>query len=244
MKTYIKGFLAGICTLAFLAACDTEKKPVFDTGLDGLFFGSINSNNGAVEFQVDTTRLAFGMLPDPSVESSVFTVPTYLIGAMAGYDREVNVEVLREPRNSGTRYEIVRPLLLKAGETSANIDIRIWRTDNLMVERDTIVIGLKDSKDLVMKVKDDFLSRCITIYGGFDRPTWWNEQYVNEVIGRFHEIKMEILLEVLGSTNNPFAPSANQWWFNQIVLNAYCEDNNITYPGTSEIVSFLGENFL
>jgi hypothetical protein len=98
------------------------------------------------------------------------------------------------------------------------------------------------TEDLVVKMKD-FSTRCITFYNGFDRPDWWTDSYIDYNIGRFHELKMEVLLAVLGTTANPVA-DYNSWGFYKTVLNQYCIDNDIRYPDTGEIVIFEGESYL
>lgn len=228
MKTNMKGFIAGFPVLALLFSCNTDKVDLYDPATDGMYFQ--NSK--------DTSRLAFGILEDPTVESAVFTVPVILMGTIAGHDREFYVETVENPRNSATRYEIIQPSVLKAGQSTANIEIRLWQTANLS-DKDTLLIRLKDSPDLRALVRTNSL-RCVTLYKGVDRPAWWTDQYSSLRLGRFHEIKMEILRIVLGSMNDPYAPDPNRWNFNKMILNAYCEENNIVYPGTNERVKFDG----
>lgn len=237
MKTHIRKLLFAIPVAALLVACETEKATLYDTAQDGMYF---SKKTVSYELVDDTVRMAFGSLPDPYVESAVFPVPVILMGSVADVDREFDVEVLKDKTNPGTRYEIVRPLVLKAGEIRANIDIRLWRTENLSV-RDTITLKLVPTADLVVKMAD-FSTRCITFYRGFDRPDWWTDSYIDYDIGRFHEIKMEILMTILGSIGDPLA-DYSAWNFYKIVLNQYCIDNDIRYPDTGELVNFNGENY-
>lgn len=235
MKTNIKGLITVLSAMAVLFACETETAELYKPETDGMYFTKLLV--GVDEMVDDTTRLAFGNLPDPTVESAIFTVPVLLMGSVADYDREFHVETMKEANNSGTRYEIIQPSILKAGATEADIEIKLWKTENLSV-RDTIIIQLVDSPDLRVMMKD-FSTRCITFYKGYDRPEWWTDSYTEYNLGGFHEIKMEILFEVLGSTDNPCSDT-NRWKFYQLVLNDYCKDNDIRDPDTGEIVTFLG----
>ncbi|MCL2562023.1 MAG: DUF4843 domain-containing protein [Rikenellaceae bacterium] len=242
MKTNIKGFIIVLSVLALIFGCENEKVPLYDSAIDGVYFGTTNAASPIVVINNDTSRFAFGALPNPNVESHIFTIPVSLMGTIADHDREFRIEIYKEPTNPGTRYEIIQPSVLKAGATSAVAEIRVWKTSNLMSQRDVITLRLVGTKDLTA-IKAGFMTHCFTIYGGFDRPEWWTDSVIDNTMGRFHEIKMEIMLIVLGSTNNPLTPS-NQQPVNLRALNDYCEENNIKYPGTDELVRFVGERFI
>ena len=239
MKANIKGFIVGLSVLAFLSACEAEKVKLYDPATDGIYFAKIGENEN--EMFEDTTRFAFGALPNPHVESAICTITAHLAGALADHDREFFVDIFKGPGNPATKCEVIQPSILKAGKNTADIEIRVWRTPNLDT-RDTITVKLKSSPDLTAEL-DGMLTRCITLYNKVDKPSWWGDWEVQTRIGRFHEIKMEILNLVLGSIENPLNPAA-EWTFRQAVLNKYCEDNDIKYPGTDEQVSFLGENYI
>ena len=234
MKTTIKGIIATFSISALLLACDQEKVMTWEP-TDCVYFAN----------PTDTSRFSFVTLPDPAVESAIFTVPVTLAGRPVGHDREFYAEVLKNARNSQTKYEIIQPSILKTNESVANIEIKLWRTPNLDISRDTITIVLKGSNDLIAnmayysKNKENMAStRCITFYNGIDKPDWWNATNEAAYFGKYHEIKMQILKIVLGSMDNPRADSAG-WYYYRALLNKYCEDNDIRYPEDDTEVRFL-----
>jgi hypothetical protein len=230
MKT-IKKIIVVLPLLALLFACQKEKVQPFDTSMNGVYFEFLNN-------ATDTVRFSFATLPNPMVESAIFTLPAHLAGAIADYDRIFFVETLNGPKNPDTRYEIIQPSVLKAGETIADIEIRVWKTPNLAIARDTITVVLKGSSDLVAEFARHS-TRSITFFSGIDRPSWWTASVENNHMGRYHEIKMEILQIVLGSMDNPTSPLVTWTFFNQPELNWYCAVNDIRYPDTGEPVRFL-----
>ena len=224
MKTNIKGLIAATCALTLIAACNTEKVSLYDTAYDSVCFPTVGST-------ADTSRFAFGMLPDPNVESFVFTVAVNLVGSLTERDREFSVETLKGPGNSQTKYEIITPSLIKAGEDTAEIEVRVWKTPNLDT-RDTVTIVLRDSKDLLAAIKTQS-TRCLIFYSKVERPSWWEDYY----FGRFHEIKMDVMQAVLGSKDNLLA-NPSEWNFLNSILNEYCQINDVRYPDTDGEVRF------
>ena len=226
----LKGVIAGFLILTVFFSCETEK--VAPIGEACVYFANAR----------DTSRFTFGTLDDPTVESAIFTIPVIIAGATADHDREFFAETLREAKNTQTKYEIIRPSILKAHKDTGYIEIKLWRTPNLDTKRDTITIVLKGSSDLIADMEQNS-TRCVTFYNKIDKPTWWTTTHERYSLGRFHEIKMEILWIVIGSIDNPTSDSA-AWNYRQIILNRYCEENDIKYPGTDEPVRFIGEYYL
>ena len=232
MKMKIKGIIVGFLILIAFFSCVTEEVMTFEP-LGCVYFANAT----------DTSRFTFGTLENPNVESAIFTIPVIIAGASADRDREFFAETLKEAKNAQTKYEIIRPSILKAHKDTGYIEIRLWKTPNLDVVRDTITIVLKGSSDLIADMISNS-TRCVTFYNKVERPTWWDVTNVERYyLGRFHELKMEILQIVLGSMDNPRLDTY-AWTFNQTILNKYCEDNDIKYPGTDEPLRFIGEYYL
>lgn len=227
MKNTIKVIAAGCIALALLCSCRTEKVMTFEP-VDCVFF----QNVGTTE---DTLRFAFGLLPDPTVESAVFTAEVNIAGTSAPRDREFYVDVLKDAGNPQTRYEIITPSVLKAGETVAGVEIRLWRTPNLDTTRDTVTVVLRGSADLIADLSDN-TTRCITFYNPIDMPSWWTKNATH--LGRYHEIKLQVLQIVLGSMEDPVSDDAYAWAYYQVILNDYCADNDVRYPDDNKEVRF------
>ena len=226
----IKKIIVILPLLVLLFACRKEKVQPFDTSMNGVYFEFLNNTT-------DTVRFSFATLPNPIVEYAIFTLPARLAGAIAAADRIFYVETLNAPKSSETRYEIIQPSILKAGETIADIEIRVWKTPNLAIARDTITVVLKGSSDLVSEFARNS-ARCITFYSGIDRPSWWTQNVENVLMGQYHQIKMELLQIVLGSMDNPTTIRATWDFFYQPELNRYCIEHDIMYPGTNDPVRF------
>ena len=223
MKTNIKTVLAVLMVSAALASCSKEE------------VGTINSPDCVYFKNAGISAFSFGFLDDETVESSIFTVQAELAGNAVDYDREFDVEVVKEANDSRTRYEIVRPSVLKAGENTAIVNIKLWQSPNLDIERDTIAVKLVGSSSLIATMEENS-TRYITFYSKIDRPGWWGYDFFTQVLlGRYHEIKVKILYLVLGTTEDPRTTS---WADNQLKLNNYCKQNDVRYPDTGTKVLF------
>ena len=222
----IKGIIAGFLILTTFFSCETEKVMTFEP-LTCVYFANAT----------DTSRFSFGTAVDLNAESAIFTIPVNIIGSATNRDREFFVETLEGAKDAQTRYEIIQPSLLKANRDTAYIEIRVWKTPNLEIDRDAITIVLKGSNDLIADMENNS-SRCVTFYGKIDRPSWWTVANETTHYGRFHEIKMKILNIVLGSMDNPRSDTV-AWPYYKTILNFYCEENDIRYPDTNEPVRFM-----
>ena len=223
MKNNIKGILAGLLVSITISGCNTEKVMTFEPN-DCVYFA----------IPTDTSRFSFAMLENPSVGTHIFTIDVDLAGSPTPEKREFYVDVIDDVRNSQTKYEIVQPSILEAGGTTGTIEIKVWRTENLSVERDTITVRLKGSGDLIAEFEYNS-TRCITFYDRIDKPDWWS--YVHDYyLGQYHDIKMQILQIVTGSMDDPLSSSLATLYMT--FLNKYCEENNVKYPGTDNDVRF------
>lgn len=227
MKTNIKGLIAGFSLLAVLCACEKEKATTYGPK-DCVYFYHDGTS-------ADTAKFAFAMLANSDVESAVFSTEVRLFGVAVDYDRKFDMEVVHGARNPQTKFEIIRPALVKAGETTGYAEIRVWKTANLDTKRDTVTIGLVPTGDLLANFVEHS-TRTITFYNGIDRPKWWTVSY-ESYMGRFHEKKMEILKIVLGSMDDP-RTDVYRWAYSQMLLNEYCELHDIKYPGTENPMRF------
>lgn len=221
MKTNMKGFIAVLSAAVALMACEKQEVMIFKPA-------------DCIYFKNPTTILAtsFGYMND-DVESAIFTAEAFLAGSTADHDRQFSVEVVKEAGNSETRYEIVDPTVLKAGENVANVEIKVWKTANLATARDTIAIRLKPSETLIADMSENS-TRYVTFYNKIEKPSWWTGLFISMQMGRYHDIKVKVLYWVLGSINDP----RSNWVVNQQLLNNYCKINDIRYPDTGGRVLF------
>lgn len=157
------------------------------------------NNMGAIRFaNADTTRFTFAYLEG---DETVLEIPMVLEGEYASRRREVAIKVAREVSNELTRYEILTPVELEANADTAWLKIKIYRTENLQQERDTLTLQIESSKDLLAGDKD-YLLHTLTLYDRIEEPSWWREPFMGlDYLGEFSELKMQIIQEVFGTTD-------------------------------------------
>lgn len=173
------------CVLGFMACQKSE-------------VGTWN-NQGAIRFaeKADTTRFTFAYIEG---DETVLEFPLVLEGAYASRARTIAVEVLRDVNNAQTRYEILTPVKLEANADTAWLNVKVYRTENLQEERDTLTFQIVPSEDLLAGDKD-YLIHTLTLYDRIEEPSWWREPFKGQdYLGDFSELKMQIIQEVFGTT--------------------------------------------
>lgn len=171
--------------------------------------------------------------------SDISTGGTYLVGIpfrvaskMSDKDRTVNVEVAAEPKDSRTKYDIQRPVLLHAGNATDTMFVKVTNTENLDVAPDTVKFKITDSDDFYAGLKDS-INTNLCLYNGFARPEWWDSD-AERYFGYFTQLKMQIYWTVTGGDADP--RNGGEWYNNLSVtylvqvLNDYVTEHNIRYP--------------
>lgn len=190
-------------------------------------------NRGAVRFEnTDTLRYTFAYMQNPT--SDIVEFPLILSGFVTNTDRSINIRVVSEARNPQTKYEIM-PAVLEAGQDTAYLKVKIYCTENLITERDTLTFEVFDSNDLLAGDKD-YRIHSLTIYNRIERPTWWDTN-VEGYMGSFEETKMVIFQELFKTTDYyPFNTD--------ILMELYPEDFMIEYNyRVSVFKKYVKENY-
>lgn len=212
-----------VAAMAGLSACSTDEiDPWTDKG-----FAWFTSEN--VDF-------SFRAHPEIAKDGSYLVpIPVTVASNVADRDRALEVEVVAEPKDSRTKYEIVRPVRFRAGHIVDTMFVKVYNSDHLYSVHDTISFKMLPSADFKVGLADNAVTN-LCLYNGLPRPDWWkaNDFSSNWMLGKFTQLKMEIYLKVTGGMEDPTL--GNGWWNNNAVimivykLNEYVRMNNIHYP--------------
>ena len=173
-----------VALIALLVGCSQEE---VSTWMD----------KGRVWFSsADTLNFTFAQHPD--VDSYIVQLPVTLAGTVAENDRAINVAVSSPARDSETKYEILTPVI-EQGATSGNLNIKVYRTDNLDTAADTISFTISASEELEVGLEGQ-LTKTLVVYNHYVKPTWWG-MYTEWVLGRFTEKKCGIIDNLIGLSN-------------------------------------------
>lgn len=223
---------SSIIALVLLSICGCQKESIPTWTEKGSIWFNLSN-------QKDTMTFTFASLPDDSTEAIV-KLPIALCGAINSKDRTIDIAIAQEPHNAKTKYEIQQPISLLADSTSAFLKVKVWRTDNLNEERDTIAFSLKASEDLDVAFTSH-LTCYLVLSNHYEKPDWWNAN-MDYFLGEYNEEKLRIINLVLGSTDNPYPNMDNATWrLNKYKLDQYIEKYHPTYSDGTPIT--FGDNY-
>ena len=207
-------------TTVTLGACSEEEAELWtDKGFDW--------------FSAENTDFSFKQLPDVGYgQTALAALPFTVATTMENRDRKVNVEVIRQPKDSRTKYEIQTPVVLRANRTSDTLWVRITNSEHLETTPDTVGFRFVASEDFNPGLKDNVAAN-LCLYNGYVRPKWWDSNAESN-IGYFTQLKMDVYFKVTGGMEDPRGEGL---WYNNIALtylvfwlNDYVEANDIRYP--------------
>lgn len=113
-------------TTVALGACSEEEAELW-------------TEKGFVWFSAENTDFSFKQLPDVGYgQTALAALPFTVATTMENCDRTVNVEVIRQPKDSRTKYEIQTPVVLRANRTSDTLWVRITNSEHLETTPDTV----------------------------------------------------------------------------------------------------------
>jgi len=218
MKNWI--YTAIFCLTVALGACSEEEAELW-------------TEKGFVWFSAENTDFSFKQLPDVGYgQIALAALPFTVATTMENRDRTVNVEVIRQPKDRRTKYEIQTPVVLHANRTSDTLWVRVTNSEHLETTPDTVGFRLIASEDFNPGLKDN-ISANLCLYNGYVRPDWWDESGWGKM-GHFNQFKMEVFVKVTGGTEDPRGEGGS--WngiavtYLQFQLNDYIEANDIRYP--------------
>ncbi len=161
-------------------------------------------------------------------------IPLTFAGDIASYDREVNVEVVKQPSDSRTSFTIETPVRIRAGHAQDTMYVNLINSSHLDAVYDSITFRLQPSDDFEMGLPAN-QTTTLALHNGYKRPDWWDED-CEYVFGYFTQLKMEIFIKCTGGTDD-IRTTKDYWTSSDIavsywlyVLNDYIEQNGIVYP--------------
>lgn len=191
------------------------------------------TEKGFVWFSAENTDFSFKSQPDVAYgETALAGIPFTVATTMENRDRTINVEVIRQPEDSRTKYEIQTPVILRANHTEDTLWVRVTNSEHLETTPDTISFRVVTSEDFEPGLLDNITTN-LCLYNGYPRPDWWDSS-AESYIGYFTQLKMDVFVAVTGSTEDPRNGGS---WNNNVaityllfMLNEYIEKNDIRYP--------------
>ena len=157
MKNWI--YTAIFCLTVALGACSEEEAELW-------------TEKGFVWFSAENTDFSFKQLPDVGYgQTALAALPFTVATTMENRDRTVNVEVIRQPKDSRTKYEIQTPVVLHANRTSDTLWVRVTNSEHLETTPDTVGFRLIASEDFIPGLQDSITTN-LCLYNGYVRPAW------------------------------------------------------------------------
>ena len=162
-------------------------------------------------------------------ESSLVPIPLSVASVVSDRDRTVNVEIIRQPADSRTQFEVQTPVTFRAGHTADTMYVRVVNSANLGEAADTIAFRVAASADFEPGL-EPYRKVKLCLFNGYTQPDWWHSQ-VEQILGYFSQLKMQVFVAVTGSEEQP----VDDWYgidaeYLVYRLNDYVQQNNIRYP--------------
>ena len=211
--------LAGILAIA---GCREQETPTF-TAKSMLYIQQEDFADGE---SIDLAHLtkSFASYAGASVMEVSFKVN--LIGHVTDYDRPFEVAVVEEETTAEeNEYEIETPVL-KAGEITTDLKIKLFKTPRMDEEKVTLTILLLAGKHFNLGYEDQLTAQVI--YDNTPlKPEWWTEFIALCYLGEYTPAKYNAFYNYCGLTDiSDLEPSE----LRELVLGfkEYIEENGIT----------------
>src|SRR5574344_233225 len=162
---------------------------------------SWNDQGRAWFTSTDVTNCTF-IFDKESTESKVISIPITLAANISKVERHIKLEVIRDKSNSQTKYELENPVIVQPDSTSAYMNLKVYKTDNLTSEPDTIIVKIVDSDDFTPGLTD-YLSKTIMLYNNFVQPDWWKVRSAKYKFGKYTLAKCKLYYQIIGNLDDP-----------------------------------------
>ena len=211
--------LAGILAIA---GCREQETPTF-TAKSMLYIQQEDFADGE---SIDLAHLTKSFASYAGASEMEVSFKVNLIGHVTGYDRPFEVAVVEEETTAEeNEYEIETPVL-KAGEITTDLKIKLFKTPRMDEEKVTLTILLLAGKHFNLGYEDQLTAQVI-----FDntplKPEWWTEFIALCYLGEYTPAKYNAFYNYCGLTDiSDLEPSE----LRELVLGfkEYIEENGIT----------------
>lgn len=183
------------------------------------------------------TLVNFSNMQQPDVAEGgtlVAAIPLTVAADVSDKDRTVNVEVVGQPKDSRTRFEVQNPVKVRAGRLVDTMYVNVINSSHLDQVYDSITFRVLPSEDFEPGLLA-YQKTTLCLHNGYTQPSWWTSS-CNNYLGYFTQLKMEVYAKVTGGTEDPRS-NTKSWSSSDLalqytifLLNDYVEQNDIRYP--------------
>ena len=211
--------LAGILAIA---GCREQETPTF-TAKSMLYIQQEDFADGE---SIDLAHLTKSFASYAGASEMEVSFKVNLIGHVTGYDRPFEVAVVEEETTAEeNEYEIETPVL-RAGEITTDLKIKLFKTPRMDEEKVTLTILLLAGKHFNLGYEDQLTAQVI--YDNTPlKPEWWTEFIALCYLGEYTPAKYNAFYNYCGLTDiSDLEPSE----LRELVLGfkEYIEENGIT----------------
>ena len=211
--------LAGILAIA---GCREQETPTF-TAKSMLYIQQEDFADGE---SIDLAHLTKSFASYAGASEMEVSFKVNLIGHVTDYDRPFEVAVVEEETTAEeNEYEIETPVL-KAGEITTHLKIKLFKTPRMDEEKVTLTILLLAGKHFNLGYEDQLTAQVI--YDNTPlKPEWWTEFIALCYLGEYTPAKYNAFYNYCGLTDiSDLEPSE----LRELVLGfkEYIEENGIT----------------
>ena len=211
--------LAGVLAIA---GCREQETPTF-TAKSMLYIQQEDFADGE---SIDLAHLTKSFASYAGALEMEVSFKVNLIGHVTDYDRPFEVAVVEEETTAEeNEYEIEAPVL-KAGEISTDLKIKLFKTQRMDEEKVTLTILLLAGKHFNLGYEDQ-LTAQVTYDNTPLKPEWWTEFIALCYLGEYTPAKYNAFYNYCGLTDiSDLEPSE----LRELVLGfkEYIEENGIT----------------
>ena len=211
--------LAGVLAIA---GCREQETPTF-TAKSMIYIQQEDFVDGE---SIDLAHLTKSFASYAGASEMEVSFKVNLIGHVTGYDRPFEVAVVEEETTAEeNEYEIETPVL-KAGEITTDLKIKLFKTPRMDEEKVTLTILLLAGKHFNLGYEDQLTAQVI--YDNTPlKPEWWTEFIALCYLGEYTPAKYNAFYNYCGLTDiSDLEPSE----LRELVLGfkEYIEENGIT----------------
>ena len=211
--------LAGVLAIA---GCREQETPTF-TAKSMLYIQQEDFADGE---SIDLAHLTKSFASYAGASEMEVSFKVNLIGHVTGYDSPFEVAVVEEETTAEeNEYEIETPVL-KAGEITTDLKIKLFKTPRMDEEKVTLTILLLAGKHFNLGYEDQLTAQVI--YDNTPlKPEWWTEFIALCYLGEYTPAKYNAFYNYCGLTDiSDLEPSE----LRELVLGfkEYIEENGIT----------------
>lgn len=162
-------------------------------------------------------------------------LPVTAASKVEDYDRKVNIELTRKPKDSRTQVTLHQGVFHR-GRTTDTLYVGLTNSAHLDQVYDTIQVHILPSEDFEQGLVSN-LYATVCLHNGYPKPAWWTKQ-ADFVLGYFSQLKMKVYIAVTGGAEDPRSDKSSSYWsasdlglqYWVFLLNDYIAKNHIVYP--------------